>query len=388
VKIAFTAAALFTPLERIDDAVVLVEDGSVAAMGPRAAIETPAGARPVDLGRFILAPGFIDIHIHGAAGYDVMRADEAGMAALERLLAQHGVTGYLPTTVTASLDSTLRSLERLGKAVRRRETMDAARAASLGVHLEGPFISHAKRGVHPEADILEPDVKLLRRFWEASQGNIRMMTMAPEVPGADEMIAAATGMGICVSLGHSNSDLAHARAAIRAGARHATHTFNAMRPLTHREPGLLGAILTDRGLTADLIADGIHVDPTVVQLFLNAKGPEGAVLITDAISATGMPDGRYQLGSFDVELRGGRCTRDGRLAGSVLTMDQAVRNVMQFAGWGLQSALRLATFNPAHLLSLDDCKGTIALGSDADFVVLTPEGKVVKTIVRGVVPNA
>ena len=209
-----------------------------------------------------------------------------------------------------------------------------------------------------------------------------MMTIAPEVEGALDVIAAASRRGVCCSLGHSDSDLATARAAIAAGARHSTHTFNAMRPLDHRQPGLLGAILSDPRVTADIIADGIHLHPAVVQVFLRAKGPKAAVLITDAISATGMPEGRYRLGSFEVEVRGNECTSDGKLAGSVLRLDQAVRNVMQFTGWKLQETVQLASANPAAVIA-EKNKGVIAVGADADLVVLSPQGEVQKTIIGG-----
>ena len=190
---------------------------------------------------------------------------------------------------------------------------------------------------------MTPSVAAFDRFWQAARGHIRVLTIAPELPGALEVIAQAAARGVCVSLGHSDADLNAARAGFAAGARHATHTFNAMRPLDHRDPGILGEVLTDARLSADIIADGIHLDPVIVQLFLKAKGPDAAVLITDATAATGMPDGRYRLGSLEVEVKDGRCMAGGKLAGSVLTMDRAVRNVMQFAQWDLQQAVRLAT---------------------------------------------
>jgi len=184
-------------------------------------------------------------------------------------------------------------------------------------------------------------------------------------------------------MGHSDATYIQALQGIDAGANHATHTFNAMRALDHREPGILGAVLSDDRLTADLIADGVHVHPSVVRLFLQAKGPERAVLITDAISATGMPDGVYKLGEFEVEVRGGRCEYQGRLAGSVLTLDRAVRNVMSFAGWKLQEAIRLATFNPARVLGITGQKGVVGVGCDADLLLLSAEGHIVQTIIAG-----
>jgi N-acetylglucosamine-6-phosphate deacetylase len=295
-------------------------------------------------------------------------------------LANHGVTAYLPTTVTAPEDRTLRALEHLGKSVKHQS---ADRACPIGVHLEGPFISHAKRGVHSPQDLMQPSPEALERFWRASQGTLRMMTIAPELPGAVETIRRARTLGVHSSLGHSNATYAEAAGGIAAGADHATHTFNAMRALDHRDPGILGAVLENDGICADIIADGIHVDPCVLRLFLRAKGASKAVLITDAISATGMPDGAYKLGDLDVNVSGGRCEFGGRLAGSVLTLDRAVRNVMSFADWRLEHAVTLATLNPARLLGLTHERGMIAPGRRADLVALTAEGKVAHTIIAG-----
>jgi N-acetylglucosamine-6-phosphate deacetylase len=197
------------------------------------------------------------------------------------------------------------------------------------------------------------------------------------------VIAEAVRRNVCVSIGHSDAAMPVAREAVDAGARHATHTFNAMRPLDHREPGIVAEVLTDDRISADIIADGIHLDPAIVQLFLRAKGIERAVLITDAISATGMPDGRYQLGPMLVNVKDGKCTMDGKLAGSVLTMDRAVRNVTEFAGWNLRDAVRTATFNPAKVVGLSERQGAIVSGAEANFVVLSPAGEVRKTIVSG-----
>jgi N-acetylglucosamine-6-phosphate deacetylase len=383
--IAFTANYLFTPLERVEQPLLLVEDHVIVETGSRVAREVPHGVRVVDFGDAVLAPGFVDIHIHGGAGHDVMEADADGLSAVEQLLFKHGVTSYFPTTVTAPLDKTWSALDRLANAIESASRYDESRkvrARPLGIHLEGPFISHARRGVHPPQNLLLPTLPAFDRFWQAARGHIRVMTIAPELEGAGEVIAEAARREVCVSLGHSNSDLNSARAAVAAGARHATHTFNAMRPLDHRDPGIIAEVLTDSRLSGDIIADGIHLDPTIVELFLKAKGVDGAVLITDAISATGMPDGRYRLGTFEVEVKNGRCLADGKLAGSVLTMDRAVRNVMHFAHWDLQQAIRLATLNPARVAGFTD-RGKLEAGAVADFVVLSPSGEVRNTVIGG-----
>jgi len=387
--IVLCAHRLYTPQEEIQNPLLFIDDGLVSAISSRAQQEVPNHAKVVDLTKdfadAILAPGFVDIHMHGGAGLDVMRASPADLPHLNRFLTTHGVTGYFPTTVAAPLDQTYRALESLADAIEVGPVSsdDGAEARPLGIHLEGPFLSHKRRGVHPPQYLVEPTLEIFERLWQAARGQVRMMTIAPELPGALEVIAEAAQRKICVSIGHSDAELEAARAGVRAGARHATHTFNAMRPLDHRDPGILAEVLTDRQLTADIIADGIHVAPEVVQLFLHAKGRERAVLITDATAAAGMPDGIYQLGPLQVEVKDGKCTMDGKLAGSVLTMDRAVRNVTHFAGWSLQDAVRAATLNAARAVGLAQRCGVLAPGAEANLVVLSPSGKVCQTFVRG-----
>ncbi len=380
-KTVITAARLFTPLECVESPIVVMEDGQVLKVDSRLSMQLPQDARHFDFPDGVLVPGFIDLHIHGGAGHDVMEADSSTLAAIERQMARHGVTSYLPTTVTAPEDRILRALEFLGKRVSRQEHSGGARP--MGIHLEGPFISHAKRGVHPPEHLVQPSPQKFEKYWHTSGGMLRMMTIAPELPGAIDTIQYAKKAGVRSSIGHSNAIYSEARQAIDAGADHATHTFNAMRPLDHREPGVLGAVLTDDRITADIIADGIHTDPSMVKLFLNAKGPDRAILITDAISATGMPDGKYKLGPFEVEVKDGRCEYQGKLAGSVLTLDRAVRNVMAFAGWTLQHAVRAASLNPARVMGIANQQGMIGAGAAADLVVLTPKGEVMQTFIDG-----
>ena len=381
-KTAITAARLYTPAQAIDSPLVIIEDERIVSVAARSATSVPSGGRQLDFPGMVLAPGFIDIHIHGGAGHDVMERDDSAIVDIERHMFRHGVTSYLPTTVTAPLKRTLIALEHLGDRISNRAS-SSDRAFPLGIHLEGPFISHAKRGVHPTEHLLKPSINVFDRFWQAASGTIRMMTIAPELPGAEETVRYASGLGVHLSVGHSDASYEQTVAAIVAGASHATHTFNAMRALGHRDPGILGAVLTDARVSADIIADGLHLAPSIVKLVLEAKGPDRAILITDAISATGMPDGKYLLGEIEVEVRGARCDHQGKLAGSVLTLDHAVRNVMTFAEWSLQQTLQLVTLNPARILGISEQRGTIAAGRIADLVVLTPGGEVVKTIAAG-----
>jgi N-acetylglucosamine-6-phosphate deacetylase len=385
-KTMLRAAALTAPDGVVHDAAVLLEDEIIVAAGSRDTISADA-ARELDFGDGILCAGLIDVHMHGAAGHDVMQPGRDSLAVVERFIATHGVTSYLPTTVTAPIDSTLRALAGLADAIERGDHGENSRAVPLGIHLEGPFLSHARRGVHPENLLQLPSSKLFRQFWEAARGRILMMTIAPELPNALELIAEASALGVRCSLGHSDANLEQANAGIRAGARHSTHTFNAMRTFDHRDPGIIGAVLTDDRVRAELIADGIHVEPAAITVLLRCKGRDGVVLVTDATSATGMPPGRYRLGDLEVEVSDGRCTYHGNLAGSVLTLDRAVRNVATFGGWPLQDALKLATANPAAAIGMTETRGRIAPQQRADLIVLSPDGHVRRTIVGGRLPD-
>ncbi len=379
VEKVFGARRLLTPVETVDDAVLVVEDGVIAALGSRLELEIPAGTEVVDFGDAVLAPAYFDQHIHGSGGFDVMEATDAALSGVGRFLARHGVAGYLATTVTASLDATLRSLSGLAKLIERAEQggwtgVNPAEAVPVGIHLEGPFLSHEKRGVHPTELLLTPTVELFEQFWQAAEGRVRLMTIAPELPNALDVIAYASGLGVRISIGHSNATASEAKAGIAAGAVSATHTYNAMRNFNQREPGILGVVLDEGDLYAEIISDGYHVDPMAVRLFWKAKGAERTVLITDGISASGMPDGHYKLGNLDVEVIDGKCMSGGSIAGSTLTMDRAVSNFRAFAGAGLGEVVGLAGRNPARLLGLEDRFGSLAVGRRAEFVVLGMDG--------------
>lgn len=310
-----------------------------------------------------------------------MEATPEAIDAIGSFLAAHGSGSYLATTMTAPLDATLRSLAGLAKLAEQKPAAGQARMA--GIHLEGPFLSQTKRGVQPAEHLLAPDVATFDRLFDAAEGHVRLMTLAPELPGAVELAAHATSRGVRVSLGHSNATAAETRAAIAAGAVSATHTFNAMRPLEAREPGILGTVLSEDALYAELICDGIHVAPEMVRLWWKAKGAERGILVTDAMSAAGMPDGSYQLGGFAVEVAHGRAMARGVLAGSVLTLDRALANFMEFTGASLPEALRLVTLNPAAMTGLSEQAASLAVGQAASLVALDQTGKLVGSVVNG-----
>jgi N-acetylglucosamine-6-phosphate deacetylase len=376
-----------------DHPIVVVEDGRIASISTRDSSSTratsaaPAGALILDFPEATLAPSFFDIHIHGAAGHDVMEATPEALAAIGAFLASRGTARFLATTVTAPIDATLRAVAGLARVIRQQD--EAAPPAStaarpLGIHLEGPFLSHAKRGVHPPAFLLEPNIALFDRIYDAAEGHVRLMTLAPELPGAPELAAHAVARGVRVSVGHSNATASETRAAIAAGATSATHTFNAMRPLDHREPGILGTVLTDDSLFAELICDGIHSAPELTKLWWRAKGPERAILVTDAMSATGMPDGAYRLGELTVQVANGRAMSDGVLAGSVLTLDRALANFLAFTGATLEQGLRLLTGNPAALTGFEAEAGSLAPGAPANLVAVSPDGHLAASFLDGI----
>src|SRR5580692_8750779 len=293
-----TAARLWDGSNLIERPIVTVEDGKIESIASGESTESPNDAKVIDFPGATLGPAFFDVHIHGAAGHDVMEATPAALDTMTAFLASRGTGSFLATTVTATLEATLKSLSGLAKLIGRPSTPGQARP--IGVHLEGPFLSHAKRGVHPPSLLLAPDIAIFDRMYDAAEGHVRLLTLAPELPGAVELAAHATKRGVRVSVGHSNATAAETHATIRAGAVSATHTFNAMRALDHREPGILGTVLTTDSLFAEMICDGIHTAPEIVRLWWRAKGPERAILVTDAMSAAGMPDGEYDLGGFPV----------------------------------------------------------------------------------------
>jgi N-acetylglucosamine-6-phosphate deacetylase len=378
-RILLTAGTLVLPDSAVADPWLLIEDGIIHSFGTRGD-GLPQHYQHHDLPGALLAPAMFDIHVHGAAGHDVMEGTPEGVSHVSRFLASRGVGAWLPTLVTAAADRTLRALDGLATLI-EQQTLPGA--VPLGVHMEGPFLSYKKRGVHPPEYLQAPSIELFDRFWQASRGTVRLITIAPELPGALDLIAHASSLGVRVSLGHSDATAAEARAGIAAGGVSATHTYNAMRGLEHREPGMLGVVLDEEKLFAEIIADGLHVDPLAVRIFWRSKGAARAILITDGLSPTGMPEGHYMLGNFDVDVVNGVCMHGNVVAGSVLTLDRAVRNFAAFTGAPVATVVRLATANPAALTGFAESHGTIAAGRRADVVAFSPEGKLVATCIAG-----
>ena len=380
----FTADRLWDGSRLVESPVIIVQDGRIVSIASRHEAALPAGELHAFAG-LTLGPAFFDVHIHGSAGHDVMEATPEALIAIGSFLSSHGVGAYLATTVTAPMDTTLRSLNGLAKLIEKAPEGAQTRNVSLpiGIHLEGPFLSHAKRGVHPPELLLAPQIDVFDKMFEAAEGHVRLMTLAPELPGATELARHATAKGVRVSVGHSNATAAETTPVLAAGATSATHTFNAMRQLDHREPGILGTVLTRDDLFAELICDGIHTAPELVRLWWKSKGAERAILITDAMAAAGMPDGEYQLGGFVVQVANGKATANGVLAGSVLTLDRALRNFIEFTGASVEDGLRLLGANPAAMTGFSSKAGSVAVGQPANLVAVDAAGRLVQSIHAG-----
>lgn len=356
---------------------VLVHDGRIEAVGTDLA--APQCAEVLELGGALVAPGFIDIHTHGGNGIDVNAASAAELDAIGAFFARHGTTGWLCSVLTDTEEHTLWCIRQAKAAM----AAPASGAQLLGIHLEGPFLSVEYKGAMPQSLLKKGDPALFRRYQQEAQGAVRYITVSPEVEGVPEMIGDISGE-VTVAIGHSGADYETSMRAIRSGAACVTHMFNAMGLFHQHRPGLMGAAL-ESDISCEAICDGRHLHPGSVRMLLKCKGWDKVVAITDSIQAAGLPDGHYKLGVNDVVVVDGDATlaANGVRAGSTLSQDTALRNLMAFTGRGAAQVLPLLTENPAKLIGVFDRKGSIAPGKDADLVVLDESANVLRTIVAG-----
>lgn len=377
-KTLLSGARIITPDDDIPRGDVLIEDGRIAAVSPDT-IDAD-GAETVDLTGLILAPGFIDVHVHGGGGFSLCANSPGEIAAHREWVVRTGVTSLLPTICATNVGESETFLAAAAEAANHA----SSGANILGLNLEGPFVSPDRRGALPKTWATSPDVQTFERLRKASAGFLRMMTVAPEVPGAERVIAAALATGVRISVGHTDATFEAAAQAFAAGASHVTHAFNAMRAWHHRDPGPLGAALHARDVTIEVIADGIHLHPSTVQLLVSAFGPDRITLVTDAVTPAALEAGTFRMGQEEARLRDGRMELpDGTIAGSAATMDALVRNVVRWGIADLATAVRMCTAVPAGVAGVAAQKGRIASGYDADLVVLEPEMMVAKTFVGG-----
>lgn len=372
-------ATVYLPDQKLEQTSVLVEGERIREVGAAGQMSRPEGAQVIDGGGLLLAPGFIDLQLNGAFGQD-FTANPDTIWAAAAALPRFGVTSFLPTIITSPLEK----VEAAQRVLLAERPADYRGADPIGLHLEGPFLNRKKKGAHNPAYLQAADLALITD-WSPEQG-ICLVTLAPELPGATAMIAQLTGRGVVVSAGHSLATFAEAEAGLEAGLGYGTHLFNAMPPLSHREPGLVGALLAAERSVVGLIPDGIHVHPALVKLVWQVKGSRGLTLVSDAMAALGMPPGDYHLNDFEVTVTETDARlADGTLAGSILPLDAALRNLIAFTGCSLSEALATVTTTPATLLGQAQYRGRIAPGLLADLVLLTPDLEVVMTVTAGAV---
>lgn len=363
---------------RFETLCVLSENGVITEIGEW--ISAPEAER-IDLKGRRLVPGFLDIHTHGAAGVDVNSADPDGYEKISRFMASQGTTGWLGSVLTDTKEQTLACIE----AYKQWKDMEHKGAAMMGIHLEGPFLSPEYKGAMPEHLLQSKNIPLIEEYQKAAQGEIRYITVSPEVDGMVEDIPKLKALGIQVAIGHSGADYDTARAAVANGAMASTHTGNAMKLLHQHFPAIWGAVLEDDRVYCEVICDGRHLHPGTVRLILKTKGLERVVAVTDSIMAAGLPDGEYRLGVNEVVVIDGdaKLKENGTRAGSTLTSGKALKNLIAFTGRPAEELIPLLTENPAKLLGMDGQRGFIRQGLFADFVVLDENDGVEETYVQG-----
>lgn len=375
-SVAIRGGRVITPLEVFEQADVLIEGGRILAVGP--GLAAAAAGERIEAEGHIVAPGLVDIHVHGSAGHDTMDATREAIEGMARYFASRGVTAFCPTTMTVPAEEIMASV----RAVHECQQHPVEGAQPLGVHLEGPYIDAAKKGAQPPQHVRTAGDLDYRGFF--SLGNIRLVSLAPEFEENRELITFARARGVAVAVGHSSASYEQVVEAVKLGVSQSTHTFNQMEGIHHRKPGTVGAALMLDEIYAQFIADGVHLHPAIVKMIVHLKGPDRAVLITDAIRGAGMPDGEYELGGQPITVKEGAVRlADGALAGSCLTMDQGVRNIAAFTGRPLAECLRMATLTPARAIGVAHRKGSIEPGKDADIVILTPDLEVAATVAMG-----
>ncbi len=376
-KSVLTGGRVLTPGGQIRVADIVIEDGLIARVGEAGGKE---GGEAVDVCGLTVVPGFIDLHVHGGGGFSLATRDAQEIEAYARWVVAYGVTSFLATICAESLESGLEFARTAG----RLSVAQAGGANLLGLNLEGPFVSGERRGALPRGWVQPPDHKVFDGLVQAAAGRVRVMTLAPELPGAAKMIRAAVEGGIAASIGHTDGGYEAAVHGFRAGATHVTHAFNAMRPFHHRDPGPIGAALECEGVTVEVIADGVHLHPASIKLLVRSLGAERMALITDGVTPAGLQSGAFGIGPEEAQLTEGAVRLpDGTIAGSAATMDSAVRNVVEWGCADLAGAAGMASAVPAGVLALAEHKGAIAPGYDADLVALTEDLQVAMTWVGG-----
>jgi N-acetylglucosamine-6-phosphate deacetylase len=361
--------------DRIEAGSVLIRDGKILKINP----ENLIGDEVIDGEGCYLSPGFIDVHIHGAGGCDTMDGTSEAINTISKVIAKYGTTSFLPTTMTCDLEDIKKSVSAAAECM----ASGTEGAEVLGVHLEGPFISPQMIGAQNPNYVKKPSIDDFKFIAGDYISAIKSITLAPEVEGAEELIKYVNSLGVVISIGHSKATYKEAVDGIKWGIGHSTHLYNAMTPLNHREPGVVGAIF-DTDITTETISDGIHISYPSLRIAYKQKGFDKVLLVTDAMMACGMPEGKYALGGQDVFVKDGAARlKEGNLAGSILTLDKAIRNVYKNNNYPLYDIVKMATYNGAKHCGVADRKGLIKEGYDADLVLFDEDINIKKVIIKG-----
>ncbi|MCE0452479.1 N-acetylglucosamine-6-phosphate deacetylase [Brevibacillus sp. AF8] len=366
--------------QELHDGLVVVGNGTIIYAGKADEYGKALPDHVVTVEDGWICPGFVDMHMHGIDGYDTMDGTPESLQAISTALARHGVTSFLATTMTAPYAQLEQVLVNIAQ--NSREGLQGAQ--SIGIHLEGPWINPRYKGAQKEENIAIPKLDAVQKLYELSEGLIKVVTIAPEQPEALEAIAWLKERDVIVSAGHTGATFAQATEAVDAGVRHFTHCFNAMTGLHHREPGVVGAAMYHEQLSTELIADGIHVHPAVMKILYRVKTAERLALVSDSMRAAAMGEGTYDLGGQEVHVQDNQAKlADGTLAGSILTLNRAVGNMVTLSGVSLPDAVEMASLTPASILGFGERKGRLAAGYDADITVLNTQFDVIMTFVAG-----
>ena len=381
--LAFKNGRIVTPFKEIPKGTILVEGQKIVAFGPNDIIKIPPLAKIFDISNKIICPGFIDIHVHGAGGKDFSDASPESIKKIISFHINHGTALFLPTILSLPTPLLAKTLDQLPKAWAKTDFL----SSFLGIHLEGPFLNPSQRGVHKLQHLCKPSIETMQAFLEHSANTIKMVTLAPELPHCAELIQWLSNQNIVASLGHSDASYLQTKKAFRKGLHHITHIFNTMKGLHHREPGALGATLNNNRISTDIIVDGYHVHPAAVQLLWRQKGVENIILITDASPVCGLSKGNYTFWNTQIQFDGKKAlTRESKnLAGSVVTLDRAVKNFKRITKCSIAEAIQLITFNPAALLNLQNRKGQIRRGHDADLVIMDEDFSISMVVINGTI---
>jgi len=367
---------VITPQEELENVLIEIEAGTIAKITRNATASREKGF--VDVSDGLVVPGFIDIHVHGGNGHDIVDGTYEAVSRISAHLACHGVTSFLPAIMTSPWPQIVRAMQAVKEAVDR----GTPGAAVLGAHIEGPFLNVEHKGTQPPESIRTPSVKEFEDHLKNFLGYIRVVTLAPELPGAEELIGYLLSKGITVSAGHSGATYEQMLSAVKMGVRNATHAYNCMKGFHHREPGIVGAILSEDRLFAELIWDNLHVHPGAAKVLVKAKGCSHVMLVSDAMRASAAADGEYDLAGRTVYVRHGAARlADGTLAGSTITLDQAVRNAAEHVG--LRAAIEMATLTPATSIGVANRRGSIEVGLAADLAALDRNLSVTQVFIGG-----